>query len=134
MNNEDKGSKEGHEGDWEIGRCRYCRCFELWGILPFHMGQLFEYRQCKKVDKNAVEKVDGDVEAVISCEIISSKVIVEREADIGHRAPRQGTFKPGIVPFAKTQVLDPNKWVLSDVLDIIKDKGSFQSVAITKNR
>ena len=69
----------------------------MWNLLVWDKRCLLKYDQSKKVDKDSVDNVNGNVNDMIAFNIILSQIIVECKADIGYGASWVWAFKSCIV-------------------------------------
>ena len=72
--------------------------------MAWDIRYLPKYDQCEKVGKDSVNNMNNDVDDVIACGIISSKIIIKGKTDIGHGTVRASALKPCIVQFNKIEI------------------------------
>jgi len=75
--------------------------------------------------------VDRDVDEVIAGELVSADVVVEREAQVGHRS-RRGALDRGVPELAPAELRDPDVAVGADVLAVVEDEGDAQRVRVDR--
>ncbi|MGD9097077.1 MAG: hypothetical protein PVF97_03265 [Desulfobacterales bacterium] len=84
----------------------------------------------QQIQKNAAKPMNKHIHQVVAQNLVPPQVVVQGEADVGHRPAIRRPAESGFDKAARCDIIDTNGLVQANIFYVVKHKGGLQGVAV----